>query len=185
MQIQETGFEGLLILQPKLYKDERGTFSESWNSNTFKKLNLDISFIQDNQSTSHEGVLRGLHFQRAPYAQGKLVRVTQGSALDVVVDIRKESKTYGKHFKLKLCSKQGNMLWIPAGFAHGFLALEDQTVFQYKCDALYHPESEGCLLWDDPKLNIDWGVKKPIVSSKDLEGKLFKHQTHSESKTVR
>jgi dTDP-4-dehydrorhamnose 3,5-epimerase len=175
MQIQETGFEGLIVLQPKLYKDERGTFLESWNQDAFKRLNLDISFVQDNQSVSHENVLRGLHFQRYPHGQGKLVRVTRGSALDVVVDLRSQSKTFGKHFKLKLSSEQGNMLWIPAGFAHGFLSLENQTVFQYKCDALYHPESEECLLWNDPKLKIDWGVKNPMVSSKDLQGKLFQH----------
>jgi len=175
MQIQKTGFEGLIVLQPKLYKDERGVFLESWNQDAFKRLNLDISFVQDNQSVSHENVLRGLHFQRDPHGQGKLVRVTRGSALDVVVDLRSQSKTFGKHFKLKLSSEQGNMLWIPAGFAHGFLSLENQTVFQYKCDALYHPKSEECLLWNDPKLKIDWGVKNPMVSSKDLQGKLFQH----------
>ena len=175
MQIQKTGFEGLIVLQPKLYKDERGVFLESWNQDAFKRLNLDISFVQDNQSVSHENVLRGLHFQREPHGQGKLVRVTRGSALDVVVDLRSQSKTFGKHFKLKLSSEQGNMLWIPAGFAHGFLSLENQTVFQYKCDALYHPESEECLLWNDPKLEIDWGVKNPMISSKDLQGKLFQH----------
>ena len=175
MQIQKTGFEGLIVLQPKLYKDERGVFLESWNQDAFKRLNLDISFVQDNQSVSHENVLRGLHFQREPHGQGRLVRVTRGSALDVVVDLRSQSKTFGKHFKLKLSSEQGNMLWIPAGFAHGFLSLENQTVFQYKCDALYHPESEECLLWNDPKLEIDWGVKNPMISSKDLQGKLFQH----------
>ncbi|MDG1850388.1 MAG: dTDP-4-dehydrorhamnose 3,5-epimerase [Flavobacteriales bacterium] len=175
MQLQETGFEGLLILQPNIYKDERGSFLESWNHETFKKLNLDISFVQDNQSVSRKNVLRGLHFQKEPHAQGKLVRVTQGSALDVVVDLRKQSDTFGKHFKLKLSSEQGNMLWIPAGFAHGFVALEDHTVFQYKCDGLYQPKSEDCVIWNDPSLSIDWGVENPIISPKDLQGKLLKN----------
>ena len=174
MQIQETGFEGLLILQPRVFEDDRGAFWESWNETTFKKLSLDIRFIQDNQSVSHKNVLRGLHFQKPPHAQGKLVRVSKGKALDVVVDLRKGSKTLGKYFKLKLSSEKANMLWIPAGFAHGFVALEDNTVFQYKCDTLYHPEFEDCLAWDDPSLAIDWEVKNPIISSKDKKGKYLK-----------
>ena len=174
MQLQKTKFEGLLLLQPNIYKDDRGAFLESWNSDTFRKLNLDISFVQDNQSMSHKNVLRGLHFQKEPHAQGKLVRVTRGSALDVVVDMRRESKTFGEHFKIKLDSEKGNMMWIPAGFAHGFVALENNTVFQYKCDAVYHPNAEECLLWKDPELDIDWEVKDPIVSLKDQQGKLLK-----------
>lgn len=173
MQLKETGFEGLLILQPKLFKDDRGAFYESWNANTFNSLNLNIQFVQDNQSVSHKNVLRGLHFQHSPHAQGKLVRVTQGKALDIVVDLRKESKTYKQHFKIELCSEKANMLWIPKGFAHGFVALENNTVFQYKCDAVYHPKSEDCLIWNDPELNIDWEVQNPIISDKDSEGKKF------------
>ena len=115
-----------------------------------------------------------MHFQQYPHGQGKLVRVSKGSALDVVLDLRKNSKTYGKHFKYKLSDQNATMLWIPYGFAHGFIALEDQTVFQYKCDALYHPESEECIAWNDPSLGIDWGIKNPIVSAKDQEGKLLK-----------
>jgi len=174
MQIQETGFEGLLTLQPRVFEDDRGAFWESWNETTFKNLSLDICFVQDNQSVSSKNVLRGLHFQRPPHAQGKLIRVTRGKALDVVVDLRKGSKTFGKHFKLELSSAKSNMLWIPRGFAHGFVALEDDTVFQYKCDALYHPKFEDCLIWNDPSLAIDWGVENPVISSKDKEGKLFK-----------
>ena len=174
MQVEKTEFDGLLILQPKIFKDERGLFFESWNESVFKSHGINISFIQDNHSVSKKNVLRGLHFQNHPYGQGKLVRVTKGSALDVVLDLRKDSKTYGKHFKLKLSDQNSTMLWIPYGFAHGFIALEDQTVFQYKCDELYHPESEGCIAWNDPSLKIDWGIKNPIVSSKDQEGKLFK-----------
>jgi dTDP-4-dehydrorhamnose 3,5-epimerase len=173
MQVQETGFEGLLILQPRIFKDDRGAFYESWNETTFKSLGLDLIFIQDNQSVSHKNVLRGLHFQHAPHAQGKLVRVIRGQALDVVVDLRKNSKTYGRHYKLILCSEKANMMWIPAGFAHGFLALENDTVFQYKCDALYNPQSEECLIWNDPKLGVDWEIENPIISSKDEEGKRF------------
>lgn len=173
MQLQETGFEGLLLLQPNTYKDERGSFTESWNQETFKGMNLNISFVQDNQSISHKNVLRGLHFQKEPHAQGKLVRVSHGRALDVIVDLRKESETYGKHFKVELDGKQGNMLWIPAGFAHGFVALENHTVFQYKCDAPYHPHSEECILWNDPSIGIHWEVENPIISPKDLQGKLL------------
>ena len=173
MQLQETGFEGLLILQPKLFKDDRGAFYESWNETTFKNLGLDIHFTQDNQSVSHKNVLRGLHFQHAPHTQGKLVRVTRGQALDVVVDLRKNSKTYGQHYKLTLCSNKANMIWIPSGFAHGFVALEDNTIFQYKCDAIYNPKLEECLIWNDPKLGIDWEIDKPIISSRDNKGKRF------------
>ena len=173
MQVQETDFEGLLILQPNIYKDNRGAFQESWNVNTFKNLNLDISFVQDNHSISHKNVLRGLHFQHPPYAQGKLVRVSQGRVLDVVVDLRKNSKTYKKHFKIELSSSKGNMLWIPSGFAHGFLTLEDRTIFQYKCDEFYKPAAEDCILWNDSALGINWNVINPIVSEKDLEGKLI------------
>tara|TARA_B110000902_G_scaffold50914_1_gene58548 strand:+ start:2108 stop:2650 length:543 start_codon:yes stop_codon:yes gene_type:complete len=171
MQVQETGFEGLLILQPIIFKDDRGAFQESWNASTFKQLGLDISFVQDNQSVSHKNVLRGLHFQQPPFAQGKLVRVNRGKALDVVVDLRKDSKTFEKHFKIELSDEKANMLWVPAGFAHGFISLEDNTIFQYKCDAIYNPQSEECIKWDDASLDINWEVKNPIISSKDLEGK--------------
>ncbi|MDG2164435.1 MAG: dTDP-4-dehydrorhamnose 3,5-epimerase [Flavobacteriales bacterium] len=174
MRVEKTEFDGLLILQPKIFKDERGVFFESWNDSVFKALGLNISFIQDNQSLSKKNVLRGLHFQYTPHGQGKLVRVSKGKVLDVVLDLRKDSKTYGKHFKHELSDQNATMLWIPNGFAHGFVALEDQTVFQYKCDALYHPESEDCILWNDPSIGIDWGIKNPIVSAKDQEGKLLK-----------
>ena len=174
MQVEKTEFDGLLILQPKIFKDERGLFFESWNKSVFDSLGLNISFIQDNVSVSKKNVLRGLHFQNNPHGQGKLVRVSKGSAIDVALDLRKDSITYGKHFRYKLSDQNSTMLWIPYGFAHGFIALEEQTVFQYKCDALYQPESEECILWNDPFLRIDWGINNPIVSSKDKEGKLFK-----------
>jgi len=171
MQVQETGFEGLVILQPRIFKDDRGAFHESWNATTFMQLGMDISFVQDNQSVSHKNVLRGLHFQHPPHAQGKLVRVTRGKALDVVVDLRKDSKTFKKHFKIELSAELANMLWIPAGFAHGFVALENNTIFQYKCDVLYKPQTEDCLMWNDSSLAIDWEVENPIISSKDQEGR--------------
>lgn len=174
MQIKKTEFDGLLILQPKTLIDERGQFFESWNKSVFKSNGLNISFIQDNQSVSKKNVLRGLHFQNHPHGQGKLVRVSHGSVIDVALDIRKDSITYGKHFKYKLSDQNATMLWIPSGFAHGFISLEDQTVFQYKCDALYHRESEECIKWNDPFLEIDWGINNPIVSPKDQDGKLFK-----------
>ena len=174
MQVEKTEFNGLLILQPKIFEDERGYFIESWNKSVFKNLGLNISFTQDNQSVSKKNVLRGLHFQNHPNGQGKLVRVSRGSVIDVALDLRKDSNTYGKHFKYKLSEKNATMLWIPYGFAHGFLALENQTIFQYKCDASYHPESEECIIWNDPSLGIEWGIKDPIVSSKDKKGKLFK-----------
>ena len=173
MQVQKTSFEGLLILQPKIFKDDRGAFQESWNATTFKQLGLPITFVQDNQSVSHKNVLRGLHFQHPPHAQGKLVRVTRGRALDVVVDLRKDSKTFKKHYKIELSDEKANMLWVPAGFAHGFVALENDTVFQYKCDALYNPQTEDCLLWNDLSLGIDWEIENPIISDKDQEGKIF------------
>ena len=168
MQVEKTEFDGLLILQPKIYKDERGIFFESWNESVFKSHGINNSFIQDNHSVSKKNVLRGLHFQNHPHGQSILVRVTKGSALDVVLDLRKDSKTYGKHFKLKLSDQNSTMLWIPYGFAHGFIALEDQTIFQYKCDALYHPESEYCIAWNDPSLQIDWGIKNPIVTRRNI-----------------
>lgn len=174
MQFEKTEFDGLLILQPKIFKDERGLFFESWNQSVFKSLEPNITFIQDNQLVSKKNVLRGLHFQNHPHGQGKLVRVSKGSALDVELDLRKDSKTYGKYFKYKLSDQNATMLCIPYGFAHGFIALEDQTVFQYKCYALFHPESEGCIAWNDPSLGIDWGIKKAIVSTEDKKGKLLK-----------
>ena len=131
MQIEKTKFEGLIILQPKIYIDNRGEFIESWNEAVFKDLGINIIFKQDNQSKSNKNVLRGLHFQHPPNVQGKLVRVSKGSVLDVVVDLRKKSATYGQHFKKELSSENSTMLWIPSGFAHGFLALEDDTIFQY------------------------------------------------------
>ena len=134
---------------------------------------MDVKFVQDNQSKSDANVLRGLHFQNPPYSQDKLVRVVQGSVKDVVVDIRPMSKTYGQHFSIKLDTIKHHMLFVPKGMAHGFVSLEDNTVFCYKCTNYYYPESEGCILWNDRTLNIDWGVKNPIISEKDINGGNF------------
>ena len=174
MTFTETDIEGLFIIQPKIYRDERGYFFESFNQLEFKnKTGLNINFVQDNQSKSSKNVIRGLHFQNPPNAQGKLVRVLQGSVIDIVVDIRLSSMTYGKHFKIKLDAIDFKMLYVPEGFAHGFVTLEDDTVFSYKCTDFYHKESEDCLLWNDPDLKIDWGINEPILSEKDQHGKKF------------
>lgn len=167
MEIIQTGIKDLILLQPKVFKDPRGYFFESYNKEKFKDLGVDIDFTQDNQSLSAKGILRGLHFQKPPHAQGKLVRVIKGAVLDVAVDIRKNSPTYGKHFMAELTESNFTMMYIPAGFAHGFLTLEDETIFSYKCTDTYHPETEGGLLWNDPDLNIQWPIEDPIMSDKD------------------
>ncbi len=174
MKVQQTGFEGLYIIQPSVFEDKRGYFFESWNQQKFRDQGLDFDFVQDNQSMSAANVLRGLHFQVPPWEQGKLVQVTQGSALDVVVDLRKDQPTFGQNYKLVLSSREKNMLWIPPGFAHGFLTLEDNTVFFYKCTQLYNKESERAILWNDPQLNIDWGIENPVVSEKDKSAMNFR-----------
>ncbi|SEI70164.1 dTDP-4-dehydrorhamnose 3,5-epimerase [Dyadobacter sp. SG02] len=167
MQIRETSIAGLVEIFPRVFGDDRGMFFESYNEETFKKLGLPVNFVQDNQSFSKKGVVRGLHFQNAPFAQGKLVRVISGRVLDVAVDIRRDSATFGKHEVFELSGERNNIAYIPEGFAHGFVALED-SVFSYKCTNLYSKESESGILWNDPDLNIDWGITDPIVSEKDL-----------------
>lgn len=167
MQIRETSIKGLVELTPRVFRDDRGFFFESYNEGVFKELGLPTNFVQDNQSFSVKGVVRGLHFQNAPFAQGKLVRVISGRVLDIAVDIRPESPTFGKHEVFDLRSDINNMAYIPEGFAHGFVALED-SVFSYKCTNVYNKESESGLLWNDPELGIDWGVSDPIVSEKDV-----------------
>ncbi len=174
MEVIPTGFKGLVEIRPRVFGDDRGWFMESFNEERYvKELGLTERFVQDNISSSEKHSLRGLHFQSPPYAQSKLVMVTQGSALDIVVDIRKGSTTYGEYFKIVLDSETKNQLFVPRGFAHGFLSLEEGTIFQYKCDNLYNRASECTLKWNDPVLNIDWQVKAPIVSQKDYEGISF------------
>ncbi|WP_107038456.1 dTDP-4-dehydrorhamnose 3,5-epimerase [Brumimicrobium mesophilum] len=168
MKIIETGIEGLIGIETRVFGDERGYFFESFNEKTWKENVGDLpNFVQDNESMSHKGVLRGLHFQKTPHSQGKLVRVIQGSVLDVAVDLRKDSPTYGQHYKMILSGENKQQFYVPEGFAHGFLTLEDNTIFSYKCTNLYNQESEGGLMWNDPKLNIDWGIDHPILSEKD------------------
>jgi dTDP-4-dehydrorhamnose 3,5-epimerase len=174
MEIIKTPLEGLLVIKPRIFGDDRGHFFESWSKQSFDEVGLDLNFVQDNQSLSGKGVLRGLHFQNPPYAQGKLVRVIKGSVLDIAVDIRKDSPTYGQHFSIELTEKNKTIVWIPSGFAHGFLTLKDNTIFTYKCTGVYNKDSEGALLWNDKDLNINWKVNDPLVSEKDLVAGNFK-----------
>ncbi|MBA3664721.1 MAG: dTDP-4-dehydrorhamnose 3,5-epimerase [Bacteroidetes bacterium] len=174
MEIIHTELKGLVVLKPKVFADARGYFFESYNQKLFNDAGLNLNFVQDNQSLSQKGVLRGLHFQNPPHAQGKLVRVITGAVYDVAVDIRKNSPTYGKWFGIELTEENKWMMYVPAGFAHGFLTLRDNTVFSYKCTAFYNKEAEDCLLWNDTQIGINWNVKDPLLSQKDLEGKPFK-----------
>jgi dTDP-4-dehydrorhamnose 3,5-epimerase len=174
MKIIKCEIEDLLVLEPQVYEDTRGYFFECYHKEKFRELGIKYEFVQDNQSLSQKNVLRGLHFQKPPYEQGKLVRVFSGRVLDVAVDIRKNSPTYGKWHSTILDPLIKNMYWIPPGFAHGFLTLEDNTVFFYKCTQVYNKESEGAILWNDPVLNIKWGISHPILSEKDKISPLFK-----------
>lgn len=174
MEIIKPLINGLLVLIPRRYEDERGCFMESFNQKKFNDaVGQTVTFYQDNESVSSKNVIRGLHFQSPPYAQGKLVRVVKGSVFDVAVDIRKESPTYGKWYGEVLSEENGKQLWIPEGFAHGFVALEENTKFLYKCTNYYAPQFENTILWDDSMLNINWKVTVPIISSKDAQGVNF------------
>lgn len=174
MEIIKTPIEGLLVLQPKIWHDDRGYFYESFRSDVFEKLNIEVNFVQDNQSLSQRGTIRGLHFQQSPYEQGKLVRVVQGRVLDVALDIRKNSATYGQHYAIELSAENQTQFYIPPGFAHGFSTLEDNTIFCYKCTNYYHKASEGGVMFNDPALGIDWKVEGLFVSNKDKELPLLK-----------
>jgi dTDP-4-dehydrorhamnose 3,5-epimerase len=167
MKFISTPLEDLLLIEPKVFTDDRGYFFESFNEVEMLSHGIKGPFIQDNQSVSHKGVLRGLHFQKSPDEQGKLIRVVNGSVIDVVVDIRKSSGTFGKHFSVELNARENKMLWIPPGFAHGFVTLEDNTVFLYKVTQYYRPMSESGIIYNDIDLNIDWQTTNPVVSSKD------------------
>lgn len=167
MEFVHSHIEGLVEIIPRIFEDERGIFFESYHKPLFTANGVDHDFVQSNQSFSKKGVLRGLHFQKPPFAQGKLVRVVRGRALDVVVDLREDSPTFGQHAKFMLDSQRNNMVYVPEGFAHGFAALED-TILQYQCTNVYHKASEGGVIWNDPQLNIDWGTSNPLVSEKDM-----------------
>jgi len=169
MKIIETAIKGLLIVEPRIFNDDRGYFYESYNKAKFTEAGIAVDFVQDNQSFSHKGAVRGLHGQADPFAQGKLVRVIRGKVLDVAVDIRKDSATYGKHVAVELNEDNKTMFWIPAGFLHGFATLEDNTIFTYKVNNYYDKASEIGVLWNDATLNINWGVNKgeELLSPKD------------------
>lgn len=176
MNIIKTAIEGVVIIEPKVFNDERGYFFESYNQKKFNSLVKEITFVQDNESCSQYGVIRGLHFQKSPYAQSKLVRVVKGRVLDVAVDIRRGSSTFGKHVKVELTENNHLQFFIPKGFAHGFAVLSETAVFQYKCDNFYAPQSEGAIAWDDPDLAIDWQIPqdKIILSKKDSNHPMLK-----------
>jgi len=167
MKFRSVEISGLKIIEPDIFSDERGVFFESFNQEKFVKAGILDNFIQDNQSLSNKNVLRGLHFQTGEFAQAKLVRVIKGRVLDIAVDLRTSSATFGQYFSIELSESNNLMFYIPVGFAHGFVALEDQTIFVYKCSALYNKSSEGGIIWNDQNLNINWGVKSPIISNKD------------------
>jgi dTDP-4-dehydrorhamnose 3,5-epimerase len=170
MNIEQTFIKDLVILTPDVFEDERGYFFEAYNKNKLSDLGILIDFVQDNQSFSQKGTLRGLHYQNPPFAQTKLVRVLQGEIMDVAVDLRKDSPTYGKHFGIRLTAENKKQLLVPQGFAHGFSVISETAVVLYKCDQFYNKQSEGGIRFDDPALNIDWGMdlKDAIVSEKDL-----------------
>lgn len=168
MQVIETPIQGLLEIIPTIYKDDRGWFYEFYKEPNFKAAGIDYTFVQENQSFSQKGVIRGLHFQNAPFAQAKLASVISGKVLDVVVDLRPTSKTFGKVYSCVLDAERRNMLMVPDGFAHGFSALED-SIFFYKCSNVFHKTSESGIIWNDPQLAINWQVENPIVSEKDQQ----------------
>lgn len=172
MKIEQTPLQDVLLLHPKVFGDERGFFTESWNRQTFSELGLDLDFVQDNHSRSARGILRGLHFQTR-HTQGKLVRVVAGSVFDVAVDLRRSSPTFGRWFGTELSERNHAMLWVPAGFAHGFYVTSEYADFQYKCTDYYDPTSEVSLAWDDPTVGVEWPVpagESPRLSGKDAEG---------------
>lgn len=169
MKVIKTDIEGVVIIEPQLFGDSRGYFMESYSERDFARLVAPVRFVQDNESRSRYGVVRGLHYQREPYSQSKLVRCLEGRVLDVTVDIRPESPTYGKYVAVELSADNHRQLFIPKGFAHGFAVLSKEALFAYKCDEFYHPEAECGIAWDDPTLSIDWGLPKEdiILSEKD------------------
>ena len=169
MEVIKTNIEGVVIIEPRIFKDDRGYFFESFSQREFEEKVCKTTFVQDNESKSGYGVLRGLHFQKPPFAQSKLVRVIKGAVLDVAVDIRKGSPTFGQYVSVELTGDNHRQFFIPRGFAHGFSVLSEEVIFQYKCDNFYSPQSEGAIAWNDPDLNIDWRIpaEKVVLSEKD------------------
>lgn len=176
MEVIKTDIEGVVIIEPRIFKDERGYFFESFSQREFNEKVAEITFVQDNESKSSYGVVRGLHFQKPPYTQSKLVRVIKGAVLDVAVDVRKGSPTYGKHVAVELTEDNHRQFFVPKGFAHGFAVLSETAIFQYKCDNFYAPQSEGAIAWNDEELGIDWRIPadKVILSDKDRHHTLLK-----------
>jgi dTDP-4-dehydrorhamnose 3,5-epimerase len=176
MNVIKTDIQGVVIVEPKVFGDHRGYFFESFSEKDFAEAVGEVKFVQDNESKSSFGVLRGLHFQKPPHAQAKLVRVVKGRVLDVAVDLRKGSPTFGKHVAVELTEENHRQLFIPRGFAHGFAVLSDEAVFQYKCDNYYAPQSEGSVLWNDPDIGIEWGIPSEdvMLSEKDRNAALLK-----------
>ena len=179
MEVIKTGIEGVVIIEPRIFKDERGYFYESFSQREFEEKVCRTTFVQDNQSKSSYGVLRGLHFQKPPYCQSKLVRCIKGAVLDVAVDIRKGSPTFGKYVAVELSEDNHRQLFVPRGFAHGFSVLSEEAIFQYKCDNLYAPQSEGAIAWNDPDINIDWQLpaEDVLLSAKDSAHPMLKDAT--------
>lgn len=176
MNVIKTDIQGVVIVEPKVFGDHRGYFFESFSEKDFAEAVGEVKFVQDNESKSSYGVLRGLHFQKPPHAQAKLVRVVKGRVFDVAVDLRKGSPTFGKHVAVELTEEDHRQLFIPRGFAHGFVVLSDEAVFQYKCDNYYAPQSEGSVLWNDPDIGIEWGIPSEdvMLSEKDRNAPLLK-----------
>lgn len=175
MEFQKTTLKDVYLIKPQVFQDERGFFMETYSEKKFKEAGIDVDFAQDNHSMSvTKGVLRGLHFQNPEDTQAKLVRVTKGAVYDVIVDLRKNSESFGKWEGFELTAKNFQMLFVPRGFAHGFVTLEDYTEFQYKCDNFYAPNNEGGIMWNDPDLKIHWPIENPILSEKDKKNQFFK-----------
>lgn len=174
MEIIPTEIPDVVIIKPDVFRDDRGYFMESFHVEKFQQMGIETRFVQDNESLSQKGVLRGLHFQLEPWAQGKLVRVIQGAVLDIAVDIRRSSPTFGKWVSIPLNSENKWFCWIPAGFAHGFACLENNTIFSYKCTNFYNKASEGSIRWNDPAIGINWGINDPSLSPKDAVAPLLK-----------
>jgi dTDP-4-dehydrorhamnose 3,5-epimerase len=174
MEIIKTPFEGILLVKPDVFSDQRGYFYESFNKQKFQGINLEVNFLQDNISKSRKDTIRGLHYQVGNKAQGKLCHVLYGRVLDIVVDLRVDSPTFGKYYSTELSEENHLQLWIPVGFAHGFSVQSDEAIFKYKCTNYYSKENERTILFNDPGLNINWNVDNPVISPKDLNGKLFK-----------
>ncbi|MCK4544557.1 dTDP-4-dehydrorhamnose 3,5-epimerase [candidate division WOR-3 bacterium] len=174
MDIYKPKIKDLIVISPDVFKDDRGYFFECFSKSKYSVIGIDLSFVQDNESYSRKNVIRGLHFQCNPYAQGKLIRVIKGSILDIAVDIRKASPTFGNYFSIELNDINKKQLWIPPGFAHGYAVLSNEVILTYKCTAYYNPSSEITIIWNDPDIGIEWGINNPIISEKDKKGKRLK-----------